>query len=177
MAQRPKWPSPCLSLSPYTGQAPFHPLWCHGILSAGARAPILIPLSRFAWQAGPEKGIIICAGGKYYLPQAVVFLRSLRHELKSSLPVELFYYGAEEMDEASKQARASRHSGRPLLRAAPCCAVRARGCSRESWGSRARVRWDDAQEDSVVDLIGFVLGRGDDVGAGPGKRVCSSGSH
>ena len=52
-------------------------------------------------QTDHERGIVISAGGKYYLPQAIVLLRILRHNLKSTLPVELFWYGDEEMDDTS----------------------------------------------------------------------------
>lgn len=52
-------------------------------------------------QTNNERGIVISAGGSYYLPQAIVLLRVLRHHLKSKLPVEIFWMGAEEMDEAT----------------------------------------------------------------------------
>eukprot|EP00878_Enallax_costatus_P036265 GHUV01040674.1.p1 GENE.GHUV01040674.1~~GHUV01040674.1.p1 ORF type:complete len:112 (-),score=18.91 GHUV01040674.1:408-743(-) len=54
-------------------------------------------------QVGNERGIVISAGGKYYLPQAVVLLRILRHYHRSTLPVELFWYGDEEMDATTLQ--------------------------------------------------------------------------
>jgi hypothetical protein len=40
----------------------------------------------------------MCAGGKHYLPQAIVLLRVLRFELLSTIPVEIFYHGEEEID-------------------------------------------------------------------------------
>eukprot|EP00878_Enallax_costatus_P027313 GHUV01029385.1.p1 GENE.GHUV01029385.1~~GHUV01029385.1.p1 ORF type:complete len:279 (+),score=50.18 GHUV01029385.1:711-1547(+) len=54
-------------------------------------------------QVGNERGIVISAGGSYYLPQAVVLLRILRHHHRSTLPVELFWYGDKEMDAATLQ--------------------------------------------------------------------------
>lgn len=54
-------------------------------------------------QEGNERGIVMSAGGQYYLPQAIVLLRILRHNHRSKLPVELFWYGDEEMDEATLQ--------------------------------------------------------------------------
>jgi len=41
-------------------------------------------------------GIAMVAGGKYYLPQAIVALRLLRGHAGSSLPVELFWDGPDE---------------------------------------------------------------------------------
>ena len=52
-----------------------------------------------------SRGLIVVGGGRYYLPQAIVLLRILRHELRSTLPVELFWYGDDEMDEASFKVR------------------------------------------------------------------------
>jgi hypothetical protein len=52
-----------------------------------------------AWQTTNERGIVISAGGKYYLPQAIVLLRILRHDHNCTLPVEIFYVDASEMDE------------------------------------------------------------------------------
>lgn len=54
-------------------------------------------------QQQPTRGIVIAAGGSYYLPQAIVLLRVLRHELHSSLPVELYWYGDQEMDDNNLQ--------------------------------------------------------------------------
>jgi hypothetical protein len=56
-------------------------------------------------QSGNERGIVISAGGKYYLPQAVVLLRVLRHHLHSKLPVQLFWHGDEEMDATTLAVR------------------------------------------------------------------------
>lgn len=44
---------------------------------------------------------MIAAGGKYYLPQAVVLLRVLRHHLNCTLPVEIFWLGDSEMDDVT----------------------------------------------------------------------------
>eukprot|EP00775_Hariotina_reticulata_P006257 gene6257-6495_t len=55
-------------------------------------------------QTNNNRGIVISAGGSYYLPQAIVLLRVLRYHLKSKLPVEIFWMGAEEMDEATLKA-------------------------------------------------------------------------
>lgn len=50
-------------------------------------------------QTTHERGIVISAGGKYYLPQAIILLRILRHNLNSTLPVEIFWLGDDEMDD------------------------------------------------------------------------------
>jgi hypothetical protein len=50
-------------------------------------------------QTTNERGIIISAGGPYYLPQALVLLRVLRHHLNCTLPVELFWVDSNEMDD------------------------------------------------------------------------------
>ncbi|GBF90801.1 hypothetical protein Rsub_03102 [Raphidocelis subcapitata] len=55
-------------------------------------------------QTGNERGIVISAGGEYYLPQAVVLLRQLRRHLNSTLPVEIYWHGDGEMDAGSLEA-------------------------------------------------------------------------
>jgi hypothetical protein len=52
-------------------------------------------------QTTNERGIVISAGGKYYLPQAIVLLRILRHNHNCTLPVEIFYVDGSEMDDAT----------------------------------------------------------------------------
>lgn len=66
--------------------------------------PPTTPLNTHTLQTGHERGIVISAGGRYYLPQAVVLLRVLRHHLNCTLPVELFWLGDEEMDSATLAA-------------------------------------------------------------------------
>jgi hypothetical protein len=56
-------------------------------------------------QTDNERGIVISAGGRYYLPQAVVLLRMLRHNLHSTLPVEIVWHGDEEMDNTTFAVR------------------------------------------------------------------------
>lgn len=50
-------------------------------------------------QTTNERGIVISAGGKYYLPQALVLLRILRHNLNCTLPIEIFWVDGSEMDD------------------------------------------------------------------------------
>jgi len=52
-------------------------------------------------QTTHERGIVISAGGKYYLPSAVVLLRVLRHNFKCTLPVEIFWLDGSEMDDTT----------------------------------------------------------------------------
>ncbi len=52
-------------------------------------------------QTTHERGIVISAGGKYYLPQAIVLLRILRHHLNCTLPVDLFWLDSNEMDDVT----------------------------------------------------------------------------
>lgn len=55
-------------------------------------------------QTTNERGIVISAGGKYYLPQALVLLRILRHNLNCTLPVEIFWLDGSEMDDVTLKA-------------------------------------------------------------------------
>lgn len=65
-------------------------------------------------QTTHERGIVISAGGKYYLPQAVVLLRILRHNLNCTLPVDLFWLDSSEMDDVTfKVSRLSQQYVRP----------------------------------------------------------------
>lgn len=45
------------------------------------------------------------AGGRYYLPQAIVLLRILRYKHRSKLPVEIFWHGDDEMDNTTLAVR------------------------------------------------------------------------
>jgi hypothetical protein len=56
-------------------------------------------------QTTNERGIVISAGGRYYLPQAIVLLRILRHKHRSKLPVEIFWHGDDEMDNTTLAVR------------------------------------------------------------------------
>ena len=56
-------------------------------------------------QTTDERGIVISAGGKYYLPQAIILLRILRYNLKSTLPVEIFWLNESEMDDLTFKVR------------------------------------------------------------------------
>jgi hypothetical protein len=55
-------------------------------------------------KADRDRGIVIAAGGRYYLPQAVVLLRQLRYNLNCTLPVEIYYHGRDELDAAGLAA-------------------------------------------------------------------------
>lgn len=83
-------------------------------------------------QVGNDRGIVMSAGGEYYLPQAVVLLRILRHHLRSTLPVELFWYGDEEMDVETLQVWLA--ASRLLVTACCCCCcglwLRVAACAR-----------------------------------------------
>jgi hypothetical protein len=56
-------------------------------------------------QTTNERGIVISAGGRYYLPQAIVLLRILRYKHRSTLPVEIFWHGDDEMDNTTLAVR------------------------------------------------------------------------
>ncbi|KAG2500723.1 hypothetical protein HYH03_001487 [Edaphochlamys debaryana] len=45
----------------------------------------------------PRRGIVIPTGGRHYLPQAIVALRTLRHHLGCTIPVQLVWCGKDEM--------------------------------------------------------------------------------
>ncbi|WIA31646.1 hypothetical protein OEZ86_002526 [Tetradesmus obliquus] len=55
-------------------------------------------------QTTHERGIVMSAGGRYYLPQAIVLLRILRYKHRSKLPVEIFWHGDDEMDNTTLAA-------------------------------------------------------------------------
>jgi hypothetical protein len=61
------------------------------ILGAAAARP------RPAFGTGPQRGIVVCAGGPVMLVNAYVLIRILRDTLHSNLPVELWHMGAAEM--------------------------------------------------------------------------------
>lgn len=48
-------------------------------------------LLTFMMQETDQRGIVIAAGGQYYLPKAIVLLKLLRHSVNCTLPVELFW--------------------------------------------------------------------------------------
>ncbi len=50
-----------------------------------------------------KQGIVTCAGGKTYVLNLVVMLRVLRLYLKSSLPVEVFYWGKDDLNSETVQ--------------------------------------------------------------------------
>eukprot|EP00882_Tetradesmus_deserticola_P023409 GHRQ01025472.1.p1 GENE.GHRQ01025472.1~~GHRQ01025472.1.p1 ORF type:complete len:252 (+),score=57.51 GHRQ01025472.1:466-1221(+) len=56
-------------------------------------------------QTTNERGIVMSAGGRYYLPQAIVLLRILRYKHRSKLPVEIFWHGNDEMDNTTMAVR------------------------------------------------------------------------
>ena len=54
------------------------------------------------WSAsGGSRGIVTCAGGQTYVLNLLVMLRLLRTHLKCTLPVQIFYWGAEDIDPAT----------------------------------------------------------------------------
>jgi hypothetical protein len=59
-------------------------------------------------QTTNERGIVMSAGGRYYLPQAIVLLRILRYKHRSKLPVEIFWHGDDEMDNTTLTVRSCR---------------------------------------------------------------------
>jgi hypothetical protein len=69
----------------------FHQEQLDSVLQSKAEYPV----GRFA-----GRGIVMCAGGPRYFTGAWISLHILREVLKCSLPVEVWYLGREEMDEA-----------------------------------------------------------------------------
>ena len=54
------------------------------------------------WSAsGGSRGIVTCAGGQTYVLNLLVMLRLLRTHLKCTLPVQIFYWGADDIDPAT----------------------------------------------------------------------------
>jgi hypothetical protein len=87
-------------------------------------------------------GIVMVAGGKYYLPQAVVALRVLRKHARSSLPVELFWNGQGEGVDEEALAWLSREFG-------PLVGRDARAAAREEGERRRREQMAEADGDDA----------------------------
>lgn len=66
-----------------------------------------------------SQGIVIAAGKSMRLANAYVTLRVLRDHMQSTLPVEIWYFGAEEMD-ANTKATLEVSQNQGLLPSLPC---------------------------------------------------------
>jgi hypothetical protein len=54
-------------------------------------------------QPGHRRGVLITAGGRDMLANALITIRILRHHLDCNLPVEVVYYGKNELEPALGQ--------------------------------------------------------------------------
>lgn len=80
-----------------------HPL-CPCSLRSGAASARWSAVRESAAAGGTRRGILMVAGGRDQLLNALVTLRVLRLHHKCSLPVEVVHFGQEELDPEAAQA-------------------------------------------------------------------------